>query len=74
MTDSDSLKRIKFVEFLEFIGRIAETVFSKNNTMKIYDKVYLTLQKMFKLLPAEVIEPQTEFDVDSESDNDEYLY
>lgn len=73
MNEAERLEKLEFVEFLEFIGRIACMIFDKNETMKLYDKVHLTLQKLFEIIPAAVKEVETEFDVDSESDNDEYF-
>jgi hypothetical protein len=48
-------------------------IFNKNETMKLYDKVYLTLQKLFEVIPSSVKELETEFDEESESDNDEHM-
>ena len=73
MNESDKYNNLKFVEFLEFIARIAEMVFEKNSQIRLYDKVYFTFQKFFALIPAQVKEPKTDVDVVSESDNDEFL-
>ena len=72
MNEIDKYKRIKFVEFLEFIARVAEFVFSSQTKMKLYDKVYFTMQKFFSVIPAPVLEPQNEEGSLSESDDEEY--
>jgi hypothetical protein len=71
-TNRDKLYRINFVEFLEFIGRIAQIVFIKNKNMSLYDKILYIMQKLFALIPAKVIEPVTDYNIESESDDEEY--
>ena len=73
MNEAEKLEKLEFVEFLEFIGRIACMIFDKNETMKLYDKIFLTLQKLFEVIPAEAKEPESELNAESESDNDEYM-
>ena len=72
MNESEKLEQILFVEFLEFIARIAQIVFKRNETMKLYDKIYDILMKMFDLIPAQVNDPLIEDDYEYESDNEEY--
>jgi len=74
MNESEKLLKLEFVEFLEFIGRIAQQVFIKQRTMQLFDKILLTLQKMFTIINATVIVPETEYEYDIESDKEEYLY
>jgi hypothetical protein len=73
VAEKNKLTQLEFVEFLEFLARIAQIVFKENMTMKLYDKVFYVFKRFFELIPAEVIEPVTEYDVESESDNEEYL-
>jgi hypothetical protein len=72
MNDSDKNNTIVFVEFLEFVARLGQIVFIKNKTMMLYDKVIDIMHKMFELIPAEVIIPEYEYHVDSETDDEEY--
>ena len=72
VADSEKINQISYVEFIEFIARVAQIIFKKNKTMKLYDKIYSILKKMFKLIPAVPIHPETEFYLDSESDDEEY--
>ena len=72
MNENNKLFWLEFVEFCEFLARIAEIVFEKNKTMHLYDKIYYTFKKFFKLIPADVYEAKTEYNVESESDNYEY--
>lgn len=72
MNDSSKLNTIVFVEFIEFISRLGQLVFIKNETMKLYDKIYYIMQKMFELIPAPVLSPNMEYQVDSETDDEEY--
>jgi hypothetical protein len=72
MNDHAKLNSIVFVELLEFIGRLAQLVFKKNETMKLFDKIILIMQKMFELIPEEVRMPTMEYEVDSETDDEEY--
>jgi hypothetical protein len=71
-SDIDRLTRINFVEFIEFIGRIGQIVFIKNKNMNLFDKILYIMQKLFALIPVQVIEPETDYNIDSESDNEEY--
>jgi hypothetical protein len=73
MSESEKYHKLKFVEFLEFVARIAEFVFEKQTKMKLYDKVFFTMQKMFAVIPAPALEPRTEIDIVSESDDEEYM-
>ena len=70
MEESVKLEQLVFVEFLEFIGRVASLVFVKNETMNLYDKIYHILQKLFEVIGEEVKEPTWEYVVESESDDE----
>ena len=70
MNDSDKHKTITFSEFLEFVARLGQIVFIKNKTMMLYDKIIDIMHKMFELIPAEVIIPEYENHVDSETDDE----
>ena len=72
MTEKDKYEKLKFVEFLEVIGRIAEQLFQSNKDMVLYDKVYSLLQRLFSIIPTSVKEPSTDTDIVSESDEEEY--
>ncbi|CAI2383819.1 unnamed protein product [Moneuplotes crassus] len=72
MEEHKKLERIDFAEFIEFIARIGQIVFIKNKTMSLYDKIVYIMQKFFALIPAEVIYPNTDILVESESDEDEF--
>lgn len=61
-----------FVEFLEFIGRIAEMMFSNNRQMSLTDKIKYVLQRIFASIHTSIKEPQIDADLVSESDEEEY--
>eukprot|EP00344_Euplotes_crassus_P004081 CAMPEP_0197013498 /NCGR_PEP_ID=MMETSP1380-20130617/66557_1 /TAXON_ID=5936 /ORGANISM="Euplotes crassus, Strain CT5" /LENGTH=78 /DNA_ID=CAMNT_0042437791 /DNA_START=118 /DNA_END=354 /DNA_ORIENTATION=+ len=72
IVDREKYLCISFVEFLEFISRLAQLLFKKNKSMPLFDKIFYILQKMFRLIPAEAIKPETEYFLESESDDEEY--
>eukprot|EP00344_Euplotes_crassus_P012720 CAMPEP_0197001482 /NCGR_PEP_ID=MMETSP1380-20130617/6174_1 /TAXON_ID=5936 /ORGANISM="Euplotes crassus, Strain CT5" /LENGTH=78 /DNA_ID=CAMNT_0042419167 /DNA_START=253 /DNA_END=489 /DNA_ORIENTATION=- len=72
IADREKYFSITFVEFLEFIARISQLVFKKNKSMKLFTKIFYILQKMFRLIPDVPIKPETDYILESESDDEEY--
>ncbi|CAI2359328.1 unnamed protein product [Moneuplotes crassus] len=76
MEESAKLEQLLFPEFLEFIARLGQQVFEKNETMKLYDKVFKILQKMFLIIEEEAIDPYREgsngIEEEEETDEEEY--
>ncbi|CAI2385868.1 unnamed protein product [Moneuplotes crassus] len=72
MEESEKLDRLEFVEYLEFIARLGQIVFIKNSTMGLYDKIVYIMQKFLAIIPTEVIHPSAEYEIETESDEEEY--
>ena len=66
--------QIKFVEFLEFIGRVAYIKFKndpeKHDTMSMAHKIFNLLKNILPIIHEAPIDPEDANCLESDSDND----
>ena len=65
-----SYKKLKLVEFRDFLVRLADTRFKSEAGLGFLDKVELTLTALFKLIGCELAHGNHGIEVSSESDYD----
>ena len=69
-SDRESYEQMKFVEFLEFIGRCAYTKFKEATDMSMEEKLIMFLDEMFPYFGCQRKEVEDEEEELSESDPD----
>jgi hypothetical protein len=78
MTIVDEIKHmdkyhcLEFVEFLEFIGRVAATLSPLDHKDKLIRKVEFVLQKILAVINERVRQPLNNIEIYSESDSEPY--
>jgi len=68
--DNSKYTKMQFVEFLEFIGRLAHIKFKQNVDMKLEQKIEIVLDNVFAGFGLELKEPNFVVEEHSESDDD----
>lgn len=66
--------KVRLVEFLEFIGRVAYARFKddpeKHLIMGLENKIYIVLKDLFTIIGEKALAPNDENELESDSDND----
>jgi len=74
MKDMAKYDKLKFVEFLEFIGRVAAQLDSMDDNNRLYPKLEVVMKKVLATINERVRYPEVSNEAISESDSEPYKH